>query len=56
MVDPWGCVVAENSDDVGVMVVDIDLDLVRDKRQNMPVQTHRRYDVYGHIHAHSSGE
>ena len=48
-VDPWGKVVAQfgGAGDVGVMPFEIDLDLVQKTRDNMPMHTHRRYDLYG---------
>ena len=48
-VDPWGKVVAQfgGAGDVGVKPFEIDLDLVQKTRDNMPMHTHRRYDLYG---------
>jgi predicted amidohydrolase len=47
-VDPWGKVVAQfgGAGDVGVKPFEIDLDLVQKTRDNMPMHTHRRYDLY----------
>ena len=55
VVDPWGRVIAQNPKDVDVIMADIDLELLKQCRTNMPVQSHRRYDLYGHITAQNSG-
>jgi len=57
-IDPWGKVVASfggSSRDVGVKPFEIDLDHVRKTRDNMPMVTHRRYDVYGDSLSISAG-
>ena len=46
IVDPWGAVVAQCSEGTGVAVADVDLDLVAAVRRRIPVQQHRRRDVY----------
>ena len=40
-------VLADLGEEVGVEVVDIDLGILQTKRTEMPVQNHRRYDLYG---------
>ena len=47
--DPWGCVIAENPDQVDVIFAEINLDLLEHRRLHMPLQSHRRHDLYGHI-------
>ena len=43
IIDPWGEVVAEQTEPITQLVLaDIDLELVRDKRRRFPVLTHRR--------------
>ncbi|KAL2914778.1 Carbon-nitrogen hydrolase [Polyrhizophydium stewartii] len=47
IVDPWGKIVAacgENKEDV--QVAEIDLDYLEAIRRDMPVESHRRHDVY----------
>ena len=48
--DPWGECVAKFDDGaagVGVVPFEIDLELVDSTRRNMPMDRHRRYDIYG---------
>ncbi|CAN8025410.1 unnamed protein product, partial [Ixodes persulcatus] len=49
VVDPWGCVVAQCSDAVGIAVAEINLGLVAKVRQAIPVWNHRRTDLYGNL-------
>ncbi len=42
IVDPWGLVVGKASDGPGFALAPVDLDRVRQVRQGMPVQAHRR--------------
>lgn len=58
MVDPWGTVVAEYSEGEGVCTAEINLDYVQKIRQQMPVQSHRRSDLYGYryINVDSKGK
>jgi predicted amidohydrolase len=42
IVDPWGHVVTMVSDGPGIGLAEIDLDRVRETRQSMPVESHRR--------------
>lgn len=46
-IDPWGKILVDMGKSTGVAVVEIDLDLVQSTRDNMPMQHHRRYDIYG---------
>lgn len=46
--DPWGKEVAAfGAEGEGVQLFEVDLDLVAETRRNMPMEAHRRYDVYG---------
>ncbi len=48
IVDPWGGVLAEcESDSVGVVYADIDVDEVRRRRMQVPVLSARRPELYG---------
>ena len=55
VVDPWGAVVAECSEGEGICTAEIDLNYLHKIRQQMPVQNHRRPDIYGHIHVDTKG-
>jgi predicted amidohydrolase len=46
IIDPWGEIVAEAPDGVGVVTADIDLDQVDQVRRNMPSLQNRRADMY----------
>jgi predicted amidohydrolase len=46
IVDPWGAVIAQCSRGEGLAVAEIDTDLISSVREQMPVQQHRRRDVY----------
>lgn len=52
IIDPWGAVISEVSDiDVqrdGICVADVDLDLLKRVRVNMPLWEQRRPDVFGY--------
>ena len=47
IVDPWGTVLAEAPDGVGLCVAELDLSVVDRVREQLPVLDHRRADVYG---------
>lgn len=47
VIDPWGCVLAECHDKADVCVAEIDLDLLKRRRLEMPVMAHKRPDLYG---------
>ncbi|KAK3893426.1 hypothetical protein Pcinc_002750 [Petrolisthes cinctipes] len=46
IVDPWGAVVCQTSEGVGVAVARIDLGYLHTIRREMPVMSHRRHDLY----------
>lgn len=46
VVDPWGKVLCEIDDEIGVATADVDLGSLREIRQSLAVQKHRRSDVY----------
>ena len=47
VVDPWGIVISQCSEGVGTVTAEIDLDYLKSTRQRMPVQRHRRRDLFG---------
>jgi len=47
IVDPWGVVVAQCGEGEGVAMASIDMEYLHTVRKNMPVQQHRRRDLYG---------
>ena len=49
IVDPWGVVTAQCGEGVGVATANIDLSYLARVRSNMPVQAHRRPDLYGRV-------
>ncbi|XP_050031607.1 deaminated glutathione amidase isoform X1 [Dermacentor andersoni] len=49
VVDPWGCVVAQCSDTVGLALAEINHDLIKKVRRAIPVWDHRRTDLYGNL-------
>ena len=49
IVDPWGTVIAQVGEGVGVATAPIDLEYLASVRGNMPVQQHRRPDLYGDV-------
>ncbi|XP_069163018.1 nitrilase and fragile histidine triad fusion protein NitFhit isoform X2 [Procambarus clarkii] len=46
VVDPWGAVVCQVSDGTGFALADINLNFLQKIRQEMPVLSHRRLDLY----------
>ncbi|CAK0866862.1 unnamed protein product [Prorocentrum cordatum] len=46
-IDPWGRTLVNMGTTKGLAVVEIDSELVRSTRENMPIDRHRRYDIYG---------
>lgn len=46
VVDPWGKVIAQCSDGTGLALAQINLPYLREIRENMPVASHRRTDLY----------
>ncbi|NWY07796.1 NIT1 amidase, partial [Nothoprocta ornata] len=51
VVDPWGTVVAQCRDGPGVCYAEIDLEYLQRVRREMPVQSHRRPELYGTVPA-----
>ncbi|XP_076448546.1 nitrilase and fragile histidine triad fusion protein NitFhit-like [Babylonia areolata] len=49
IVDPWGTVVAQCREGTDLAVGEIDLNYLLKVRQEMPVQTHRRHDLYPQV-------
>lgn len=47
VVDPWGTVRAQCREGVDTLVADVDLDYLETVRQRLPVQRHRRRDLFG---------
>jgi predicted amidohydrolase len=47
VVDPWGVVVAQSREGVDTISVELDLDHLHSLRERMPVQRHRRRDLFG---------
>lgn len=46
VVDPWGKVLKELNDETGVIVQEVDTELVETARNRIPISTQRRKDVY----------
>lgn len=46
IVDPWGTVMKEINEGVGFACADIDINYLKKIREKMPVQSHRRVDLY----------
>ena len=49
VVDPWGAIVAQCSDGIGMAVAQIDLSFRDSVRQKLPVWSDRRPELYGNI-------
>ena len=49
VVDHWGTVVARCPDAADICVAEIDLELLHKRRSEMPVFSHKRHDLYGHV-------
>jgi predicted amidohydrolase len=47
VVDPWGVVVAQCREGVDTLTAELDLEHLRDVRERLPVQRHRRRDLFG---------
>ncbi|XP_074645419.1 deaminated glutathione amidase-like [Tubulanus polymorphus] len=56
VVDPWGKVIAELPTGVGVCMAEIDIPFLHRIRQEMPLYTHHRHDLYGHMYVELFGE
>jgi nitrilase len=46
VVDPWGVVVAQCREGLGTISVELDLEYLHSVRERMPVQRHRRRDLF----------
>ncbi|KAM9624156.1 deaminated glutathione amidase isoform 4-T4 [Morphnus guianensis] len=51
VVDPWGAVVAQCHEGTGLCYAEIDLNYLHRIRQEIPVHSHRRPDLYGTVAA-----
>jgi len=49
IIDPWGVILAQCGEGEGICTAAIDLNYLHKIRSNMPVQKHRRPDLYGHV-------
>ncbi|KAM9368293.1 deaminated glutathione amidase isoform 2-T2 [Phaethornis superciliosus] len=49
VVDPWGAVVAQCHEGPGLCYAEIDLQYLHRVRREIPVQNHRRHDLYGTV-------
>jgi len=47
VVDPWGMVIAQAGERAGTLVTELDMEYLHAVRQRMPVQRHRRRDLFG---------
>jgi predicted amidohydrolase len=47
VVDPWGVVVAQCREGIDTLTADLDMDHLRRVRERLPVQRHRRRDLFG---------
>jgi len=47
IIDPWGAILAEATDEETVIVADLDFAGLRQIRQDLPVLAHRRADIFG---------
>ncbi|MCE5254894.1 MAG: carbon-nitrogen hydrolase family protein [Actinomycetia bacterium] len=47
VVDPWGTVLAQCRESPDTLVVELDMDYLRSVRERLPVQRHRRRDLFG---------
>ncbi|XP_063802889.1 deaminated glutathione amidase isoform X2 [Pseudophryne corroboree] len=55
VVDPWGVVIAQCQDGVGLCYAEINLPYLHRVRQEMPVRCHRRADLYGDVTRETPG-
>ncbi|XP_051157563.1 deaminated glutathione amidase [Leptopilina boulardi] len=46
IVDPWGTVIAQCSQGIGLQIASIDFDFINRVRADMPLEDHRRTDIY----------
>ncbi|ODM92781.1 Nitrilase and fragile histidine triad fusion protein NitFhit [Orchesella cincta] len=52
IVDPWGRILADAKDDVGIITAELDLNQVASVRKKMPVISHRQAALYGNTITH----
>ena len=45
-VDPWGKVIDKLDENEGILLFDIDLSRIQDKRDNIPTSKQKRHDLY----------
>lgn len=50
IIDPWGTVIARASEGEGVIIADLDLNLVQQARSSIPNLKHRRPEIYSYTH------
>lgn len=55
VIDPWGAVVAQCSDGVDVCFAEINLNMIKKIRDEMPIMRHRRPDLYGFLQSYNKG-
>lgn len=55
VVDPWGKVIAKCQDKVDICIAELNFDLMKTIRAEMPVNSHQRPDLYGRLQALSPG-
>ncbi|GAB6021841.1 hypothetical protein CHUAL_004413 [Chamberlinius hualienensis] len=46
IIDPWGKVLASCKEEIGIAICEIDLEMIRKVREELPVWQHRRSDLY----------
>jgi predicted amidohydrolase len=56
VIDPWGEVITELPDQVDVGMAELNFDVMKKVRTQMPINMHRRPDLYGCLLAKSPGE
>ncbi|KAG5329010.1 NFT1 protein, partial [Acromyrmex heyeri] len=49
IVDPWGTIIAQCTDKLGIAMAEIDLTLLEKIRKDMPCEQHRRNDLYSRM-------
>lgn len=55
VIDPWGAVIAQCSDGVDVCFAEINLNMIKKIRDEMPIMRHRRPDLYGFLQSYNKG-
>ena len=50
IIDPWGRILAQcGEEEKAVIVADVDLRTLQEVRLSMPIQQHRRHDLYTNV-------